>query len=419
MKFSIIKEKIKTSLKRTQKYTGTDNVALSKNSFWVLMRQGFALIFAIIVSVAATRLLTKEIFGQYQLVLAILSTLAFISIPGLNSTVIKAVARGKDGDYAKAVKTSFLWSLIATPILMVIGLVFYINGDITVGLGCMIGALFFPFLYAPNTWHSLFQGKEKFKTLTLWSTTQGAIHAVAMAIAIFLFRDNVLLLILTYFSSQTIFNSVFYKKSLKFVNNKDKEEDTITYGFFLTKIRILSQISGYLDKIVVGIFISPEALAVYSIGVMFAEKTQQFVKGLTSIVTPKIARHGFKSKRHYFYVFILTLAFSLLLVLISPFIITFLFSEKYSESIILSQIMFLFLPFYVIHGFYQTDITYYHIRKKILAGGIMISAIISIILIFVILPLFDIAGLAALKGSKPLITLLVFIALTGLAKRLP
>ena len=89
-----------------------------KNGSWALFRQFIDILTGLFLTTAFARLLTEEVYGQYRLIITLVEIFSFISIPGLNTAIIRSVARGYDGDYKKVVKVSFYWSLLALPVFM-------------------------------------------------------------------------------------------------------------------------------------------------------------------------------------------------------------------------------------------------------------------------------------------------------------
>ena len=52
--------------------------------------------FSVLLSIAFARLLTKDLYGQWNYILAIMGILAIFSLPGMNTAIVQAVARGHD-----------------------------------------------------------------------------------------------------------------------------------------------------------------------------------------------------------------------------------------------------------------------------------------------------------------------------------
>lgn len=408
------KEKVFSLSQNWGKKIGLDLPYFVKNGFWVVLRQGIGLISGLALSVAFARLSTQDVFGQYQFILSILSIVSILSIPGLNTSIIKSAARGYDGDYKKVVRVSFIWSLLGVPALLIVGGYYYIYQSHLLGIALMISSIFFPFFYAPNTWDSFLQGKSRFDISTKYGLVQSIINALATIAVVFFFRDNLLAIIIVYLFSFTFFNGYYYWKSLKYIENNKKDKETVKYGWFLTKINILGTISNNIDKVLIGIFLSHTELAIYSIGILFTQQIQNFSKSFLSIVSPKQIKHGNISRNIYFKIFFGSVIITLCFLLVLKFIIPILFSSRYNSSIFLSYISMIFYPFFIIATIYSNQFIFDN-KKNILLKQAVIVPAIKILLSFIVLPIFKLKGLAFLFGFQYFI---IFIVLYALGKRL-
>ena len=81
-------------LRRSQKYTGTDNVYLAKSGFWLTLGQFFSLVVTFLSAVAFANLLDPTTYGNYKYVLSLLGILAVFCLDGMRTAVTQAVARG-------------------------------------------------------------------------------------------------------------------------------------------------------------------------------------------------------------------------------------------------------------------------------------------------------------------------------------
>ena len=238
----MVKVKINNCIEQISKKISINLEYYLKNSFWIGLRQFTEITMSLGLSMVFVRLTTKEVFGQYQFILSILSILSIVSIPGLNTSVIQSTARSYEGNYKKAVKTKFLWSLLGIPMLLIMGGYYYIYQNRILGIALMITSVFFPFLYAPGIWDSFFQGKERFDLSTQYASIQSAINAIVMIATLFLFKNNLLAIILVYLISLAIFNILWFRKSLKYIKNSNpfiedlvgrEEIKNVNYEIFL------------------------------------------------------------------------------------------------------------------------------------------------------------------------------------------
>jgi O-antigen/teichoic acid export membrane protein len=379
-----------------------------KNGSWVFLRQVVETASGLALSVVFARLSTQEVYGQYQFILSIFATISILSIPGFNTSIIKAAAKGYDGEYKEAVKKSFLWSLIGVPVLLAVGAFYYFQNP-TLGVALMIASIFFPFFYAPNTWDIFLRGKEEFKTLALYGSVQALINAIVTILVLILDRNNLLAIIVTYLISYTFFNILYYRKSLKFVKNDKRDGEAISFGFFLTKLSIIGTIANNIDRLLIGIFLSPASLAIYSVGILFTKQIQGISKNLLWIISVKDLNKKILTRQSYVKVFVVSSLITIICLLGFRYIIPFLFSQKYSEAIFLSEISIIFYPFFVIFLLYGNEVTFNN-EKRVLALNSFISPIVFILLDILVLPLWGIKGLAFLSGFQYAIyTLVVYL----------
>jgi O-antigen/teichoic acid export membrane protein len=388
-----------------------------KNGLWVAIRQLVGFITGLVFSVAFARLASSEVFGNYQLVISIIATLAILSIPGLNTSIIQSTARGFDGSYIRSVRISFLWSLLGVPALLVIGAYYYYFQGHAVGMALMVSSVFFPFLYAPNTWDAFFQGKELFRLSTIYSLIQAIINTAAMVAVLIIWKNNLIAITLLYLSSLGLFNILWYQRSKRRVTNTNVDKSTLSYGWFLTKIGILETLSSQMDRIIVGIYFGPKELAVYSIGMTVARKIYDLVKSFLALASPRISRSNTVSSIKYLKIFIATAFLAVILIVLFPFIIPLLYSEKYHESVILSQLSIAFLPFFVLHSLYSTHVYLFLRNRLVIAINSVVTPFVYTGLMIVFILTWGITGLALFSGFFYIVRLLIYLLLTRCVKQ--
>ena len=332
------KDKIFTISRKWGRKIGIDLPYFLKNGFWVAIRQLVSILCGLILSAVFARMATQEIFGQYQFILAVLSIVSILSVPGLNVSITRSVARGYEGDYARVVKTSFLWSLLGVPVLLLAGGYYYLYQSHGLGLALMISSVFFPFLYAPNTWDSFLQGKSRFDISAKYSSIQAILNTAVTVVVIFFSRNNLVPIVIAYLVSYTFFNGYYYFKSLKYVNNKKTDADTVSYGWFLTKVNFAALISANADKFLVGTLLGMESLAIYYVVSAVALKIKDIEKSLASFLVPKLSADHLdvfmllkQKKKAVLLVSVFLFFASIVYIYLSPIVTTMLFSDKYSE----------------------------------------------------------------------------------------
>ncbi len=116
-------------LKRSQKYTGTDNVYLAKGGFWLTLGQFFSLAAAFLSAIAFANLLDPTTYGNYRYVLSLLGILAIFSLDGVGDAVTQAVARGLEGSFYTGFKTKLKWGAIGSLIAIGAAIYYWIRGN--------------------------------------------------------------------------------------------------------------------------------------------------------------------------------------------------------------------------------------------------------------------------------------------------
>lgn len=292
-----IQDKIYNLSVNYEKKLGLDLPYFVKNGFWMFFQQTIGSMAGLLLAIAFARLVDKDIFGQYQLAISIITFTSIIAIPGLNIAVARSVARGNDGDYPKAVKKSFRWAIWGVPVLIIAGLYYYFfKQNHILGISLISVSWIFPFLYAPNTWNGFFLGKHKFKANALLTSIQSVAIFIVIISIIFLFKNNLIFLVLAYCLIYAISNGIYYLRSLKFISNQKSDSGTVKYGYFLTLTNSLEVLSEHIDKIIIGVLLSPVHLAVFTIISFIPLKFGNFIKPFLSLFFPKLSEKDINLK---------------------------------------------------------------------------------------------------------------------------
>lgn len=265
-----------------------------KNGFWMTLKQVLEIVAGMALFIIFARIAAKETLGYFQLVMSIFAAVSVLSIPGLNTSITRAVSRGYDGEYVYAVKKSFFWSLIGVPLLLFIGVYYYLFENNYLGITIIVSSILFPLFYAPNTWISFLQGKEQYRKIAVYGSFQILFNSIVTILAIFFSKDNALVIILVYLFSYSIFNIAYYYKTLAYIENSKVSGEVMEYGWFLTKIDFFLLVSENLDKIIIGTLLSPTALAIFTIVSAFPFKLKMVIKSILVIIFPKMSQECFR-----------------------------------------------------------------------------------------------------------------------------
>ena len=389
-----------------------DITYFTKSSLWATLQQIIGVTCGLIVSYFFGHFLSKTTFGEYNLILSYLGMLTFLSLPGLDLALTQSVSKKFDGSLIFAINSKFKFSLFGIPILLAISGYHFLQQQNQISTGLLIAALLFPFLNPFSIYPAFLTGKRNFSVLSIVSSLASL---VLLSVSIFYFPKTPLL-IFSYMMALIIPAIIGFYYCLRLVKNNTQDKELFRYGSFLTILSIIPWITGNLGSIILGNFINVEALAIYAVASKFLTSVQKNFQVFYKPITAKLASQSNKEhlntlKTHWWKFFILGIFLSLFLFLLTPILINFFFGSKYQDAIVYGQVLSLALiplPFsWVVY-----DMVMYQKRKKpqIIAG--VLPQLVKIVLIFILIPRYQIWGLIIIilieRWTEPIVP---FIAL--------
>lgn len=382
--FELVKNKVN---EYTNKYQ-IDLSYLIRSEFWVYLRFGISLFIGIGISVAFARLASKEIYGQYNYLIAILAIVSILSIPGLRNAVLLSTAKGNEGNYKLAVKTSFLWGLLGVPVLLAVGAYYYYYNTQIVGICLMISSIFFPLIYAPNIWDSFLAGKKRFDLTARYGSIQLTINAAAVIGILLLDAGNLVLIFYTYLVVSFAVTSFLYWKSLKYIKNNKKDKECQKYGYFLTTTNVAGTLAKHIDKILIGTLLGASELAIYAIALVVPTSIMNLLKVAFSPIAPKISQQGTrivealtKLRGLVLPLAIMVLGSSILYWFFIDDIMLLLFGTQYMEAGVYSKVLLLMILAVIPNSFLGT----FAIAKKktrAIVLGLHVHPFLKILIMF-------------------------------------
>lgn len=391
-----IKRKIYNLSKDIGNKIGIDFPYYVENGFWVAVNQAIQIIVGIGLSVILARYTSEKVFGQYNFLLSILSILSIISMPGVNISLLRSIARNKHGTYKKTVKFSFLWSLAGVPVFLLLGVYYHLNDNLVIAYAIYSTAFFFPLIFPFQKWQVLLQGQSKFNLLTLYNSIKNITVAGFISASVFLGKDNIQLIFIAYLSSNTLINILFYYLSNKHIKNNDTDSNWKNSAYKLSLIPLISLIFDHADKVLLGVFFESYKLAIYSIAVSIIIYIRTAIKMLMNVVMPKLYKADKNLLRTVLRKFGIKLFFILIIAsgifyFFLPFIINILYTAKYESSIIYAQIYLISIPATGMVMFFQNYLIAFK-AEALLIRIKLILAIFNLLLYFLLIPSFGIIG---------------------------
>lgn len=390
-----LRKKFIDFLRWSEKYTGTDMVYAVKGSFWVALGKTGIFTIAFFKMLVFGRFAPLEVYGIYSYILAMVYTFGIFALPGINTSLVKAIAQKKEGTLFLAVKEKLKWSLVGAGGMLLLAFWYLMKRNYILGPAFFICAIFLPFVSSFTIFSAFWMGRKRFDTQSKYDV--GSIFLIeVVVILVIIFTNNVFLIILSLLVSQTTFNGIFLQKTLKKTINKEKDYQSIAFGKNLTVLGVVSLLSAQIDKIIIWKFLGPVSVAIYSFAQFPITKIKSIIP-ITHLALPKLGERNIKEikkgiiqKFKKLFFFVVPVVF--LIILIAPFLYQ-IFFPKYLDSVPYFQALaltLLFAPFLLLGASFVAEI-----KKKELYIIQTVTPFLKIILFFALIPFWGIWGIVA------------------------
>ena len=204
-------DKIRKIFDSLSKFFHLDIGYYIKNSFYLTFAQVVSTGIGLLLSITFTRLLTKELYGQWNYIFSILGFFAILTLPGLNTAVTQSVARGKDKVLIEATKVRFKWSVLGSLALFTIGIYYFVKGNVSLGKYIIIASLFLPFYHNLQIYTSFLSGKRQFKKQAKYPVII-QIVSVSITISVIYLSKNLTLILISNLLSVVLMRGIFFLK---------------------------------------------------------------------------------------------------------------------------------------------------------------------------------------------------------------
>lgn len=99
-----------------------DLAYFAKGSFYSLIQQIIGVSCGLTVSYLFGHYVSKQVFGEYNLILSIVSLITFLSLPGIDNALTRSIGQGFDGSFKQALVSKIKFSLLGSVALVGIAL---------------------------------------------------------------------------------------------------------------------------------------------------------------------------------------------------------------------------------------------------------------------------------------------------------
>lgn len=382
-------------IKKLENLLGINLGYIIKGGSYLLSSHFISIALRLLLSIALARFLTKQVYGQYNFIFSIIGVIAIFALPGMASATIRAVARGYEGTYLEIIKTKIKYALIGFFILACIIVYFIFKNDLHLAKYLLIAAIFFIPQYCLLEYTNFFIGKKDFKKVAIFDIIVIAIYTTLTIIVTYLTRD-LFWIILTLIGSISVSYFIFFLISLKYKKNNQIKKSLIRYGKHLTLIEAIPLIGVHIDKLIVTYFIGFEALAIYAIALIIPQQMRDVTKSIIPIFSPKFSELNQeevypKIRKKLIYLIILSIILGLVMIILTPYLIPLIWSQKYIGSIYYAQLLIIatvvVLPTIVLMNLLKAQKK----KKEVLKINIFIT-LLKIILMIILIPKFKLLG---------------------------
>ncbi len=377
--FKKIKDKVYEKAIYYSPKVGLDLPYFIKGGFWLSLGQFFNMFKGFILSILLANLLSKEVYGQYNFLISVLSVALVFALPGMGPAIVQAVAKGYEGTYFKALKEIFKYSFIGSLVLIGFALYGHFTGRIYGSLIFLILAIIFPFYAISNYYTRFLHGIKRFDTETILTIIFDLAFVIIVG-AVLIFSRSLLAIIITAILLQTLiqgYYTLFYTK--KYIKNKKHDESSIKFGKKYSFSNIFIAIALRLDYFIIAYYLGFAELAIFAIITLIPMQFKTAFTVFTPLILPKIAKQKKidkkATKRHLTKLILIALAVITFYTLFAPLIFKY-FYPQYLKYVWLS--VFFNLSFIgILHLFFLS----YFIKEKQLKTIQKINIVSSIILV--------------------------------------
>ena len=314
-----------------------------RNSFYLITARGVIMACGLLLSVTFARLVSQETYGQWNYLLSIIGICAILTLPGMNTAITQAVATGNDRVLIEGTKQRFKWSLLGSLILAGVGLYYLLVDNTGLGSGLLVAALFLPFYQNFDSYMAYITGKKQFDRLAKYQIITQVAAILVTVLVIYLSR-NLIAIVVAYLLSFSVLRGYFFRVASREVTSHKNDPGAITFGNHMTITQIPASIRGHYDKIIIALFLNFPDLAIYSIALAFSEILSPLSSIIASLIFPKLSQMDKKEaysevRKRWLLVIAGFAVIGGILIALCPYVIPFLYSQKYAASVLYAQLL--------------------------------------------------------------------------------
>jgi len=390
-----LKEKIIQFLRWTERYTQTDMVYFFGGSFWWIFGRVFAFLASFLILFAFGKFVSKEVYGAYQYVLSMVAMIGIFTLPGIDTALIRAIAKGKEKTFFLCKKEKLKWGILTSLISFSVAIWYFFHKNFPLAISFLIAGFFYPLLASFQLYLAFWQGKKRFDIQNKYFTFHNLLAATILILIIF-FIKKFIPIVFGYFFVFTFATFLFFELTKRKINRETTEDiETVSFGKHLTLMGLPAIISSQIDNVILWHFWGPISVAIYAYALRLVERISELIP-FSALAFPKMSEKNLKEdgiKKRVFDKFLklfwLAIPFTIIYILICPLLFK-IFFPAYLQSVIYSQVLaitLIFSPFSLLATAFLAQM-----KKRELYILSFAPQVLKIILFFILIPLFGIWG---------------------------
>ena len=381
-------------LRWSERYTKTDMVYLAHGGFWLGVSYVAQMINALILSIALANLLPKEAYGIYQFIISVATIIGGLTLSGMGTAMMRAVAQGAQGTLQYAFRKQLQWSVGIILASAGVALYYVLQHNFGLAIAFVITGLCMPLLAAFSLFRLYLEGKQQFRESTTLGSWRRPIPVIAVIVALFI-THNPIAIVAVYFISQTISTGLLYWHIIrKYPEIVQDHPELLRYSKHLSFLGFIALVMNNIDDVFIFHYLGAAPVAVYSLAQLPSIQLGNLFGLVSNLIFPKFAQRDFATLRatawHKVMVFfLLCVAASLAYVIAAPFLFHVLF-PKYPDAVLLSDALMLTLllkPFTIYNQAFAA-----HGRKGAQYFVQISTALLKVLLFVAFIPLWGVWG---------------------------
>lgn len=366
------------------------NRAMMDGGIWLFFEKILLLGKGLLLAYLYANWLSREVYGQYQFVIAFLGVVSVLIFPGMGVAMVQALARNKDGIFSRAASLLFRTSFFGSIVLVLSALAYFLLSEVNLAKSLLLLAVVFPGYIVMNIWRYYYTGKVRFDLLVKTSIIFETISLLFTLFALFFFPQLVWLVIFGIVLPIPFSLLLVWKLYVK-TRDMDSDDDNIHFGKRISYTVGLSTLATYGDKLLLGHFLGFSELAVYSIAMIIPEQAKG---AIASFMVPLLPQYSVAEKKgemrdHFIFFVVISFACAMMLYLLMPIFFKIVFPQYVDGTSFARMLLgvLLFIPFVLLETFFRAKK-----KERVVFRANLIGSVTSLVFVVVLVPIFGIMG---------------------------